>query len=123
MALNSPRWATGGLISYGIYWEDQFRRAAEYVDRILKGAKPGDLPVQNPTRFKLVVNLTTAKALGLNIPETVLACAAGWSRDGATSAVAWPLAARAAAGGSRWSGLRGFAHEYIALPSRLDRPA
>jgi putative tryptophan/tyrosine transport system substrate-binding protein len=65
LALNSPRWATGGLISYRIYWEDQFRRAAEYVDRILKGAKPGDLPVQNPTRFKLVVNLTTAKGFVL----------------------------------------------------------
>jgi ABC-type uncharacterized transport system substrate-binding protein len=65
--------AAGGLISYGIYWEDQFRRAAEYVDRILKGTKPADLPVQNPTRFKLVVNLKTAKALGLTISETVLA--------------------------------------------------
>jgi putative ABC transport system substrate-binding protein len=65
--------AAGGLISYGIYWEDQFRRAAEYVDRILKGTKPADLPVQNPTRFKLAVNLKTAKALGLTIPETVLA--------------------------------------------------
>jgi putative tryptophan/tyrosine transport system substrate-binding protein len=64
--------AAGGLISYGIYWEDQFRRAAEYVDRILKGAKPSDLPVQNPTRFKLVVNLKTAMALGLNISETIL---------------------------------------------------
>jgi putative ABC transport system substrate-binding protein len=64
--------AAGGLISYGIHWEDQFRRAAEYVDRILKVTKPADLPVQNPTRFKLVVNLRAAKAIGLTIPEAVL---------------------------------------------------
>ena len=65
--------AAGGLVSYGINWDDQFRRVAEYVDRILKGTKPSDLPVQNPTRFKLVVNLKTAKALGLTITPTILA--------------------------------------------------
>ena len=64
--------AAGGLVSYGINWDDQFRSVAEYVDRILKGAKPSDLAVQNPTRFKLVVNLRTAKAIGLTIPETFL---------------------------------------------------
>ena len=63
---------TGGLISYGPDLVDQFRRAAGYVDRIFKGEKPGDLPVQAPTKFELVVNLKTAKALGLNIPESFL---------------------------------------------------
>jgi putative ABC transport system substrate-binding protein len=64
--------AAGGLVSYGINWDDQFRGVAEYVDRILKGAKPSDLAVQNPTRFKLVVNLKAAKAIGLAIPEAFL---------------------------------------------------
>ena len=64
--------AGGGLVSYGINWDDQFRSVAEYVDRILKGAKPSDLAVQNPTRFKLAVNLRAAKAIGLTIPETFL---------------------------------------------------
>jgi len=64
--------AAGGLVSYGIYWQDQFRSVADYVDRILKGAKPSDLAVQTPTRFKLVVNLGAAKAIGLTIPETFL---------------------------------------------------
>jgi putative tryptophan/tyrosine transport system substrate-binding protein len=65
--------AAGGLISYGPNTIEPNRRAASYVDRILKGAKPSDLPVQNPTKFDLVVNLKTAKALGLTIPATILA--------------------------------------------------
>jgi len=62
----------GGLISYGVELSDNFRRAAEYVDRILKGTKPGDLPVQQPTVFELAVNLKTARAQGLTIPQSVL---------------------------------------------------
>ncbi len=62
----------GGLLSYGIDSDDMFRRAASYVDRILKGAKPADLPVQAPTKYELVVNLKTAKALGLTISESLL---------------------------------------------------
>jgi putative ABC transport system substrate-binding protein len=65
--------AAGGLISYGPNFNDQFRRAAGYVDRILKGEKPADLPVQAPTKYDLVVNLKTAKGLGLDIPPAVLA--------------------------------------------------
>jgi len=61
-----------GLISYGPNFPDQFRRAAEYVDKILRWAKPADLPVEQPTKFDLIINLTTAKALGLNIPEGFL---------------------------------------------------
>ena len=63
---------SGGLVSYGPNLEDQFRRAASYVDRILKGAKPADLPVQAPTKYELLVNLKTAKALDLTIPQAVL---------------------------------------------------
>ncbi len=67
--------AAGGLISYGTDDVDQFRQSAGYIDRIFKGAKPGDLPVQYPTKYRLAVNLKTAKAFGLTVPPSLLAVA------------------------------------------------
>ena len=62
----------GALMSYGPSYVERFARAADYVDKILRGTKPGDLPVEQPTNFELVINLTTAKALGLDVPSTLL---------------------------------------------------
>jgi putative tryptophan/tyrosine transport system substrate-binding protein len=65
----------GGLMSYGTNFPDLFRRAAEFSDKILRGAKPADIPVEQPTKFDLVINLKTAKALGLTVPDKLLALA------------------------------------------------
>jgi putative ABC transport system substrate-binding protein len=73
MHANSDYVKTGGLMSYGANFPDLFRRAGDYVDKILRGAKPADLPVEQPTKFDLAINLKTAKALGLTIPPTLLA--------------------------------------------------
>ena len=62
----------GGLLSYGADLDDLLRRAATYVDRVLRGEKPGDLPVQFPTKYEMVVNVKTAKALGLTVPQSIL---------------------------------------------------
>jgi putative ABC transport system substrate-binding protein len=67
-----PYAAEGGLLSYGPSYEDQLRRSAGYVDKLLKGAKPGGLPIEQPTKFTLVVNLRTARLLGITIAESIL---------------------------------------------------
>ena len=72
MCFNREYVEAGGLLSYGASFTDLFRRAAGYVDKILRGAKPADLPIEQPTKFDLVINLTTAKALRLAIPESFL---------------------------------------------------
>jgi putative ABC transport system substrate-binding protein len=75
---NSRDWVqAGGLISYGPNFQDLFRRAAELVDKILRGAKPSEIPVEQPTKFELALNLTTAKVLGLMIPESFVLRADG----------------------------------------------
>src|SRR5262249_26462259 len=71
--ITRPFVTAGGLISYGPNFEDQFRRAADYVNRILKGEKPADLPVQTPNKYELAINIRTAKALGLTVPPSLLA--------------------------------------------------
>jgi putative ABC transport system substrate-binding protein len=72
---NREQIEAGGLMSYAVNFADQYRRAADYVDKILRGTKPADIPVEQPTKFDLVINLTTAKALGLTVPASLLAIA------------------------------------------------
>jgi putative ABC transport system substrate-binding protein len=75
-SIGTPQYASaGGLLGYGVDFPPMWRRAATFVDKILKGAKPGDIPIEQATRFKTIVNLKTAKALGIDIPLTVLAAA------------------------------------------------
>ena len=73
MSGNRESIAAGGLISYGPNFPELFRRAADYIDKILRGAKPADIPVEQPAKFDLVINLKTAKALGLTVPPPLLA--------------------------------------------------